>query len=94
MTTAEHDHDKAQQELDTAIEKYFKDCGWEGFITGWVLVAHQHRLNPETGKVEDSAHPLAYMGGTMPDHIAIGLITTARDIIRGVGRWAHTEDEE
>lgn len=84
----------AQAELDAAVEKYFKALGWDGFLSGWILIAHQHRVNEQTGEVKDSAHPIVYMGGSTPDHVALGLLQIGKDVIRGVGRWADDDEDE
>ncbi len=94
MTTSEEEKEEAiQRDLDEAVERYFKASGWEGFISGWVLIAHQHLLDETTGKVTKSGHPLVYMGGTMEDHVSLGLLQVAKDVIRGVGRWARDDDD-
>jgi hypothetical protein len=76
------------------VEAYFKSKEWEGFTSAWILVAHQHKINPETNLMEDSGHPLVYMGGSLPDHVVLGLLQVGKDVIRHVGRWGRDDEED
>jgi hypothetical protein len=90
----------AQRELDQAVAEYVKKVGWDnaGIVTSWGLVMHQTQFDdgPEGGML--SSYNVVYMGGSQPDHIAIGLFQVASDTVRGLGRWTldhgESDDEE
>jgi hypothetical protein len=88
------EHDQLQADLDAAVDHYFKAKGWDGFTSSWVMVAHQHKINPDSGLMDDSGHPIVYMGGSVPDHVALGLLQVGSDVIRCIGRWGRADEEE
>jgi len=78
--------DAAQRKLDHAIDEFFREMGWDrGVTTGWALISHQHLVDDE-GDV-NSSHNIAYMGGSLPDHVAAGLFLIGLDTVRGLGRF-------
>lgn len=88
------DNKAAQAKLDEAVQTFLRDSGIgreDMVTTGWVLVAHQ------AGWQDDepiSHHPILYMDGSLPDHIALGMLQIGADTVRGVGRWRRVEDED
>jgi hypothetical protein len=55
--------------------------GWnEGVTLSWALVAHQI-LPPTEDGYDQSAYPVVYMGGSLPDHIAIGLFSMGLEFV-------------
>lgn len=83
MTTSD-----PQEKLDAAVEEFFRAKGWPGFCDGWVLVAHQAKLEES-----ESVCPIVYMGGSLPDHVAIGLLQIGMDRVRGIGRWGAANED-
>lgn len=89
----------AQSKLDEAVEEFILANGWTHtptgeplMLTSWVMVAHQHAWD---GKGEPySSHPVVYMGGSQPDHVALGLLQIGTDTIRGIGYWVREEEDE
>lgn len=82
----------AQRKLDQAVETFMRESGIgvEGKVmTAWALVAHHHGFG-DTGD-EESFHGIAYMNGSLPDHVALGLFQIAADTVRGVGRWGRED---
>jgi hypothetical protein len=85
---------KAQSDLDEAVDRFISLNGWNKgqVVTGWVLVAASAGYDEQGAAI--SSHPIAYMGGSLPDHIALGMFQIASDTVRGVGRWARAEDDD
>jgi hypothetical protein len=84
-----------QAELDEAVDAFIRDTGWNeaGALTSWVLVGHQMRFDVD-GEII-STYPMVYKGGSLPDHVAMGLIEVLRaqtEIDRTI-RWMKTDDD-
>lgn len=78
----------AQKRLDEAVEEWLKSNGFKGICTGWVLVGHMHDVDNEDGSLDLSSYPIAMMGESLPDHVALGLLDVGVNFVRGTGRWA------
>jgi hypothetical protein len=82
----------ARKQLQEAIEAYLQVRGWnDGVLTSWVVVGHLQSFDDDGD--DTSSYPIIYMNESQPDHVVLGLFDVARDNIRGVGRWADTDDE-
>jgi hypothetical protein len=89
-------HKEEQDKLDKAIEDYIRDVGWadSGVITSWVLISHQHNIDPEGISV--STYSSIIKGGDQAEHVTLGLIRTGERIIETVNRQERylTDSEE
>lgn len=83
---------KAREALEEAIQNYISAAGWNQNMvtTGWITVVDQRGFSDGEGI---SGYPLIYMGGSMPDAQAIGLLQIGMDVVRGVGRWIRADDD-
>ena len=81
----------AQKRLDEAVEDWIRANKYTGLCTGWILSGH---MMDSDGEDDLSSYVIAYMHGSIPDHVARGLLSGAADIIRGVGRWSNTSENE
>jgi hypothetical protein len=82
VTDEEVNLEKAQAELDAAIDKFMVTSGFAdaGVLTAYMLVCHQTKWD-EDGDAVDT-YPLIYKGGLQSRHINIGLLEVARDLYR------------
>jgi hypothetical protein len=72
---------QAQRKMDEAVNEFLVAYGWnEGVTLSWALVAHQI-LPPTEDGYDQSAYPVVYMGGSLPDHIAIGLFNMGLEFV-------------
>ncbi len=86
--------ERAQRRLDEAVEEFFVAMGWnQGITTAWALISHQHILRSD-GSDTNSAHNMAFMNGSLPDHVAAGLFLMGMDTVRGVGRFGLARGDE
>lgn len=73
------------------MEEWLKANEYEGVCTSYVLVSHLHTVDSDD---ELSSYPIAFMQGSIPFHVSVGLLTVGLDIARGLGRWSRIDDEE
>lgn len=74
----------AQDKLDETIAEFLKTFGLEGIVTSYMLVAHVS-LPPDDDGDDRSSYPLVFQGGSVPDHVAEGLLAVAKEKLR-IGR--------
>lgn len=81
----------AQARLDDAVRRFIGEVGWTqaGVLTTYVMVLHQASFDSQGN--DTSSYAAVHLGGSQPDHSALGLLDIARDKIRGVGRWSAQE---
>lgn len=82
---------ESQRKLDSAVDQFIVENDTEGgrITTAYMLVSHQQGYDDQG--MEVSSYVIAYMNGSLPDHVALGLLSVASDTIRETGRWGREE---
>lgn len=80
-----------EQKLTAAIHDHLVSEGviHEGeFVGDWIMNVYL----PTIERREESGYAMVMTGGSLPDHVAVGLLTNALDRVRGIG--VYEDDDE
>lgn len=83
----------ARKKLEAAVDAYFEESGWNdaGVLTSWMFIGHQLSYD-DSGGMEDT-YAMMYKGGQASEHVALGLLGSAKRKIDSTP-WVRREGDE